>query len=168
MIVQAEHDALIAVAGLPGGGLEALARAVSSAAKATTLASALEELVEAARVVSGAEVAVVRVRAAGTERFEAVAVSGPAALAAELDGTFVAVGEVPARLLDSLDDAPAAVRRAAARAGSRSVLLVPVEAGGAAALFELYRARGAFTRPERLGVELTASYAALTLRTFAA
>ena len=53
MIVQAEHDALIAGAGLPGGGLEALARAVSSAARATTLTEALEELVEAARVVSG-------------------------------------------------------------------------------------------------------------------
>ena len=167
MIVQAEHDALIAGAGLPGGGLEALARAVSSAARATTLTEALEELVEAARVVSGAEVAVVRVRAAGTERFEAVAVSGPGALAAELDGTFVAAGEVPTELLDSLDDAPDVVRRAAARAGSRSVLLAPVEAGAAGALLELYRAGGAFTPPERLGVELTASYAALTLRAFA-
>ncbi len=167
MIVQAEHDVLTAGAGLPGGGLSALARAVSSASQATTLAGALEELVEAARVVSGAEVAVVRVRAAGTDRFEAVAVSGPAALAAELDGTFVAADEMPAELLDSLAAAPAAVRRAAARAGSRSVLVVPVEAGGTAAMLELYRAGGAFTPPERLGVELTASYAALTLRAFA-
>ena len=167
MIVQAEHDVLTAGAGLPGGGLSALARAVSSASRATTLAGALEELVEAARVVSGAEVAVVRVRAAGTDRFEAVAVSGPAALAAELDGTFVAADEMPAELLDSLAAAPAAVRRAAARAGSRSVLVVPVEAGGTAAMLELYRAGGAFTPPERLGVELTASYAALTLRAFA-
>jgi serine phosphatase RsbU (regulator of sigma subunit) len=168
MIVQPEHDVLTAGAGLPGGGLAALARAVSSAAHATTLEGALAELVEAARVVSGAKVAVVRVRAAGIDRFEAVAVSGPAALAAELDGTFMAAEDVPKEPIDSLDGAPASVRRAAARAGSRSVLVVPVEAGGTAATLELYRAGGAFTPPERLGVELTASYAALTLRAFAA
>ena len=168
MIVQTDHDVLTGGSGVPTGGLSALARAVAAAAQETSLAGALEELVDAARVVSGAEVAVVRVRAAGTERFEAVAVSGPAALAAELEGTFVPADEAPTATLESLDGAPDAVRRAAARAGARSVLLVPIEAGGTAATLELYRAGGAFTPSERLGVDLAASYTALTLRAFTA
>ncbi|MGZ4396696.1 MAG: hypothetical protein ACXVZ2_15185, partial [Gaiellaceae bacterium] len=152
---------------MPTGALSALARAVAGAAQEGSLAGALEELVDAARIVSGAEVAVVRVRAVGTERFEAVAVSGPAALAAELEGTFVPADEAPVATLESLDGAPDAVRRAALRAGARSVLLVSVEADGTAATLELYRAGGAFTRSERLGVDLAASFAALTLRAFA-
>jgi serine phosphatase RsbU (regulator of sigma subunit) len=60
------------------------------------------------------------------------------------------------------------VQRAAARAGARSVLLVPIDADGTAATLELYRAGGPFTVAERLGVELAASYTALTLRAFAA
>ncbi|HEX7525291.1 MAG TPA: hypothetical protein VF327_03240, partial [Gaiellaceae bacterium] len=168
MIVQADHDALTAGSGVPESGLSALARVVASAARETSLAGALEGLVGAARLVSGAEVAIVRVRTAGTERFEAVAVSGPASLAAELEGTFVPADEMSKEPLDSLERAPAAVRLAAARAGSRSVLVVPVEAGETAATLELYRAGGAFTPSERLGVELAASFTALTLRAFAA
>ena len=167
MILQADHDVLGAASGVPGGALSALARAVASAARATSLGAALEELAAAARVVSGADVALVRVREAGAERFEAVAVSGPAALAAELEGTFVPADEMPKEVVDSLDGVPAAVRRAAARAGARSVLLVPVEAEGTAATLELYRSGAAFTVAERLGVELAASYTALTLRALA-
>lgn len=168
MIAQTDHDVLTGTAGVPVEGLSALARAVASAAGGASIGVALEELVGAARAVSGADVAVLRVRAPGTERFEAVAISGPAALAAELEGTFVAADEVPRAPLESLDGAPDAVRRAAARAGARSVLLVPVEADGASATLELYRAGAAFTPAERLGVELAAAYAALTLRAFAA
>ena len=113
MIVQAEHDVLAADLGRPCGGLAALARAVASAAQATSLEAALEALVEAAVGVSGADVAVVRVCAAGSERFEAVAVAGPAGLAAELEGTFVPADEMPRQQVDLLDDAPAAVVRAA-------------------------------------------------------
>ena len=168
MIVQADLDALTPGSGVPERGLSALAQAVASAARETSLAGALEGLVGAARLTSGADVAVVRVRAAGTERFEAVAVSGPASLAAELEGTFVPADEMPREPLDLLERAPAAVRLAAARAGSRSVLVVPVEAEETSATLELYRVGGAFTPSERLGVELVASFTALTLRAFAA
>ncbi|MGZ8716734.1 MAG: GAF domain-containing protein, partial [Gaiellaceae bacterium] len=167
MIVQTDHDVPTGGSGVPTEALSALARAVAGAAQETSLAGALEELVDATRLVSGAEVAVVRVRAFGTERFEAVAVSGPAGLAAELEGTFVPADEAPTATLESLDGAPAAVRRAALLAGARSVLLVPVEADGTAATLELYRAGGAFTPSERLGVDLAVSCAALTLRAFA-
>jgi serine phosphatase RsbU (regulator of sigma subunit) len=152
---------------VPVGALASLARAVAAAAHAPELTGALDELAEAARAVSGAEVGLIRLRAAGSDRFEAVAVAGPAALAAELEGTFVPAAEMPPRALDSLDAAPEAVRRAAVRAVARSILLVPVEVDGSAAAIELYRAGGPFTEAERLGVELVVAYAALVLRAFA-
>jgi serine phosphatase RsbU (regulator of sigma subunit) len=167
MIVQADHDVFTGGPGVPAGSLEALARAVATAAQATSLGAAFEALVAAARVVAGAEMAVVRVRAAGSERFEAVAVSGPAGLAAELEGTFVPANEMPGEAVDSLDRAPAAIARGAARAGSTQLLLVPVEAAGTAATVEVYRSGVAFSAAERLGVDLAGSYAALTLRAFA-
>jgi serine phosphatase RsbU (regulator of sigma subunit) len=167
MIVQADHDVLTEPPGVAAGSLAALARAVASAAQAPSLGAALEELAAAGRLVAGAEVAVVRVRAVGSERFEAVAVSGPSGLAAELEGTFVPAGEMPGEPIDSLDRAPVAIARAAARAGSTHLLLVPVETAGTAATIEVYRSRGAFTPAERLGVDLTASSAALALRAFA-
>jgi serine phosphatase RsbU (regulator of sigma subunit) len=167
MIVQADHDVSTAGGGVAADGLAALARAVASAAGAASLGAALEQLVAAARSVAGAELAVVRVRAAGSERFEAVAVSGAAGLAAELEGTFVPAAEMPVEPVDSLEHAPAVIARAAARAGSTSLLLVPVEAAGTAATIEVYRSRGGFTPAQRLGIELAGSYAALTLRAFA-
>jgi serine phosphatase RsbU (regulator of sigma subunit) len=167
MIVQTEHEAPSGVPGVPADALSTLARAVAAAAQAPELAGALDELAEAARVVSGAELALVRIRAGDSDRFEAVAVAGPATLAAELEGTFVPAAEMPAAALDSLEAAPAAVRKAAARAAARSVLLVPVQVDRTGATLELYRAGGAFTEEERLGVELAVAYAALVLRAFA-
>jgi serine phosphatase RsbU (regulator of sigma subunit) len=167
MIVQTDHDSSSGVSDVPVGALAALARAVAAAARAPELAGALDELAEAARAVSGAELALVRIRVAGAGRFEAIAVAGPATLAAELEGTFVPAAEIPASALDSLDEAPDAVQRAAARAGAASILLVPVEVDGVAATIELYRTAGPFTAAERLGVELAAAYAALVLRAFA-
>jgi serine phosphatase RsbU (regulator of sigma subunit) len=168
MIAQTDHDVRTDASGMPPGALSALADAVSAAARETSLGAALEALVDAARLVSRADVAVVRVRAAGTDRFEAVAVAGPATIVAELEGTFVPAGEMPTVTVDSLDAAPGTVRRAAARARARSVLLVPVEADGTAAILELYRAGGAFTPSEQVGADLAAASAALTLRAFVA
>jgi serine phosphatase RsbU (regulator of sigma subunit) len=153
--------------GVQVGALSSLARAVAAAAQAPELTGALVELAEAARAISGAELALVRMRVAGGDRFEAVAVAGPATLAAELEGTFVPAAEMPTGALDLLDTAPEAVRKAAERAGARSILLVPVHADGTAATIELYRAGGTFTEEERLGVELAVAYAALVLRAFA-
>jgi serine phosphatase RsbU (regulator of sigma subunit) len=166
MIVQTDHDSSSGVSDVPAGALASLAHAVAAAAQASELGGALDELAEAARAVSGAELALVRIRAPGDDRFEAIAVAGPATLAAELEGTVVPAAEMPAAALDAREAAPEAVRRAAARAGAASILLVPVQVDGTAATIELYRIGATFTAAERLGVELAVAYAALVLRAF--
>jgi serine phosphatase RsbU (regulator of sigma subunit) len=164
---EAEQDVLAGASGVPVDALAALAAAVAAAAQRPALAGAFDELADAARTVSRAEVALIRVLRPGSERFETVAVAGPAALAAELEGTSVPAAEMPEETLDELAAAPDAVRRAAARAAARSILLLPVRTDGPAATLELYRSGGPFTAAERLGAELAAGCAALVLRAFA-
>src|SRR3954465_1378889 len=113
MIVQTDHEAQRGGSRGRSDALSALAGSVAAAANERSLEGALEVLVDAARAVAGAEVAIVRIRAAGTDRFEAVAVSGPATLVAELEGTFVPADETPTATVESLDGAPDAVRHAA-------------------------------------------------------
>jgi hypothetical protein len=108
---------------VPGEALRALARAVASAALRPTLAGALDDVAEAARVVSSADLALIRVPAG--EDLEAVAVTGPSALAAELDGTHLPASDAPLSTLADLAHAPRGIRRAAAWAGARSVLVIP-------------------------------------------
>jgi serine phosphatase RsbU (regulator of sigma subunit) len=167
MVARAEQDVFAGASGVPLDALAALAAAVAAAAQRPALAGALDELADAARIVSGAEVALVRVLRPESERFETVAVAGPAALAAELEGTSLPAADVPEETVDELAAAPAEVRRAAGRAAARSLLLVPVRTDGPTATLELYRAGGRFTAAERLGAELAAGYAALMLRAFA-
>jgi serine phosphatase RsbU (regulator of sigma subunit) len=159
MVVQADHEAV------SGTVLAALARAVVSAARRPALAAALDDLAEAARTIAGAEVALVRVRAG--DYFETVSVAGPRALAAELEGTRLPAGELPAEALYVLADAPDAVRRAAARAAARSLLLVPISVDGTGATLELFRSGAPFGEAERVAAELAAGQAALMLRAFA-
>ncbi len=168
MIVQTEHDVPTAGPGVPPAALSALASALTAASRATTLPAAVEALAAAARTVSGADIALVRVRvrAPGSDRFEAVAVSGKASLVAELDGTTLPAGELPEGVLDSLEDAPAALRRVAERAGARAILVVPIGLAGREATLELYRASGPFTEVERLGATLAAGSTGLALRAF--
>ncbi|MHB8471204.1 MAG: hypothetical protein ACYDCH_15850, partial [Gaiellaceae bacterium] len=111
MIVQIEDPELV-----PAEALAALAEAVSAAATRDSLAAALGDLVEAARVVAAADLALIRVCAVGDDRLEAIAVAGPAGLAAELEGTHLALADVPSQPVDSLAAAPAVVQRGAARA----------------------------------------------------
>jgi serine phosphatase RsbU (regulator of sigma subunit) len=145
-------------------GLAALARALGLAASRPTLAAALEDLAAAARALAGADVALLRTPAGN--RLEAVAVAGAAALAAELGGTQLPADDVPAAPLADLADAPAAVRRAAARAGARSAFVVPIRVGEQSATLELYRAGPAFTEGEQVAAELAAGQAALLVRAF--
>jgi serine phosphatase RsbU (regulator of sigma subunit) len=161
VVVEADRHA----AGVPLEALAALARGVASAARQPTLAGALEDVSEAARSAAGADIALVRI-AAG-DQLEAVAVAGPSALAAELEGTRLAVGELPGSSTAELDECPAPVRRAAARAGARSVLLIPVRTGELPASLELYRVGGEFTPAERLAAEFAAGLTGLVLRAFA-
>jgi len=151
---------------VPEEALQALARAVASAGMRPTLAGALDDLAEAARAVASADLALVRVPAG--EEVETVAVAGPSALAAELDGTRLAATDVPPSTVADLTDAPEGIRYAAARAGARSVLVIPVRTNEIAATLELYRARDPFTPGERFAAELAGGLAALVLRAFGA
>src|SRR6185437_727424 len=96
-------------------GLTALARALASAALRPGLPEALADLAEAARVIAGADVVLVRLPA-GDGRLEAIAVAGPDALAAELAGTTLPLEDLPRTPLSELAGAPAVLRRTAARA----------------------------------------------------
>ena len=152
--------------GLSIDGLTVLARALAAAAQRSTLGGALADVANAARVVARADLVVVRIPVEA--RLEAVAVAGPPALAAELEGTHLPAGELPQATLTSLPDAPGAVRHAASRAAADALVLVPIRANGTAASLELYRVGQDFSEAERLGAELAAHHAALVLRAFAA
>jgi hypothetical protein len=163
MVVQADREEVSEA--VSAQRLAALARALTSAARRTDLAAALDDLAGAARAVSGAEVGLVRVRAAG-DRLEVVAVAAAPALAAELEGMQLPAADLPAATVRTLAGSPEAVRRTASRAGARSVLLVPVAADGIQATLELYRAGSDFSAAEGVAAELTAAHAGLVLRAF--
>ncbi len=148
--------------------LAALVRAVTTAAGSASASEALQALAEAAQAVSGAEIALVRALDEGGERLEAVAVSAPRALAAELHGTVLRAAELPDAPLDDLARAPAAVRRIGERTGTTRLFLVPARADGYAVSVELFRSGEPFGAQQRLGAELCAAQAALLLRAFAA
>ena len=145
--------------------LTALVRASGVAAGRETLGTALADLAEAARIAAGADLALVRCSSGGA--LEAVAVSGPAALAAELEGTHLPADELPSEPTADLASAPAAVRRAAMRAASPALLLIPVRTADRLASVELYRSGRPFGEAERLAAELAAGQVALVLRAFA-
>jgi serine phosphatase RsbU (regulator of sigma subunit) len=147
--------------------LAALVRAVTAAAGAKSAADALRALAEAAQAVSGADIALVRALDEGGDRLEAVAVAAPRALAAELYGTVLPAGDLPAAPVEELTRAPAGVRRIAARTGATRLLLVPARADGYAATVELLRSGEPFGAEQRLAAELCAAQAALILRAFA-
>jgi serine phosphatase RsbU (regulator of sigma subunit) len=166
MVAQTDQDVLAGASGVPADALAALAGAVAAAAQRPALAGALDELADAARTVCGADLALLRTRTAGSGRFQTAAVAGPAALAAELEGTSLDAAEAPERTLDSAAGAPEAVRHAAARAAAGSLLVVPVRTDGTTGTLELYRSGAPFTAAERLGAELAAACAGLVLRAF--
>ncbi len=152
---------------LPAEALATLTRAVAAAAGRSALDEALRDVAAAALAVAGADVAIVRVLDAAGGRLEALAVAGPAPLAAELEGGRLPVAELPEEPLLELDAAPEAVRRAAERAAASQLLLVPVRVDGAAASLELLRAGEPFAREQRLAAELAAAQLGLVLRAFA-
>jgi serine phosphatase RsbU (regulator of sigma subunit) len=151
-------------AGVSVETLALLAWAVGAAAQRPSLADALDDVAAAARAVAGADVALVRV--ASGDKLEAVAVAGPAALAAELEGTQLPADALPEGAIDDLAAVPEAVRRSAARAAARAVLLIPLRANGHEGSLELYRAGPAFTGAERQAAELAAGQCTLVLRAF--
>jgi serine phosphatase RsbU (regulator of sigma subunit) len=141
--------------------LAELSAALRRAAAETSRAGALQSVADAARTTTGADVAIVRVQVASGQ-LEAIAVAAPPALAAELEGTRLPPADVPAAIVDELDDAPVAARRAAERAAARSVLLVPLDD----ATLELYRGGDRFDDAERVVAEIAGAFVTLTLRAF--
>jgi serine phosphatase RsbU (regulator of sigma subunit) len=152
---------------LPAPSLAALVRAVTEAAVSATASDALRVLAEAARAVSGAEVALVRALDESGSHLEAVAVAAPRALAAELEGTVLPAEDLPAAPVARLSDAPAAVRRVVERAGATELFLVPAHADDCSVSLELLRSGDPFGVEQRLAAELCAAQAALALRAFA-
>jgi serine phosphatase RsbU (regulator of sigma subunit) len=146
--------------------LAALVRAVTAAAGSASASEALLGLAEAAQAVAGAEIALIRADDGSGERLEAVAVAAPRALAAELYGTVLSAAELPQAPLDDLAQAPAAVRRIAARSGAKRLLLIPARVEGCVVSVELFRAGEPFGAEQRLVAELCAAQAALVLRAF--
>jgi len=161
MSVQAATEA----PGIPIDSLASLARGVASAAARSTAGDALADLAEAARRAASADVALVRVQD-GAGELETMAVAGPAALAAELEGSRLAGDELRDGIVDLLEDAPPGVQRTAERAGARTVIVVPVRVDGVAASLELYGS-APFSPADQLTAELAAGLTALVLRAFA-
>jgi serine phosphatase RsbU (regulator of sigma subunit) len=145
--------------------LTALVRASGVAAGRETLGAALADLAGAARIAGAADLALIRCSSANV--LEAVALAGPAALVAELEGTQLPAAELPAEPTTHLASAPASVRHAAARAAAQALLLVPVRSAGRLASVELYRTGAPFREEEQLAAELAAGQVALVLRAFA-
>ncbi len=163
MTVQAESEAPTAAPGIAIDALSALARAAVQAAGRPSLDRALQDVASAAHLGTGSEIAVVRVLDPASGRLEAVAVAGPAPLAAELHGDAISSDGLTEERVELLADAPPGIHRTAQRAGAGQVLVVPIH--GAATL-EVY-ASTAFTVADELVVELAGGLAALVLRAFA-
>jgi serine phosphatase RsbU (regulator of sigma subunit) len=147
--------------------LAVLRHAVAAAARAADAPEALRDLAEAARALTGADAAVVRLLERAGQRLEVVAVAGPSTLAAELAGSSFALGELGDVPLDDLATAPASVRLVAERTGATTLLLLPIHLDDDAASLALFRLGPAFTPEERLAAELAAAVVALVVRMFA-
>jgi serine phosphatase RsbU (regulator of sigma subunit) len=153
-----------------GGTLSAFAMAALGLAEGERAESALEALLRAVALGTGAELLVARLASEDGDLVARAVRSGSAALAAELHGTRVVRGEVPDRELE-LEDAqgdpaaPSGVRRTAARAGLPLALLVPFAADGeVVAVLELYRSDLPFGPEDHALARAAAAHLALARR----
>jgi serine phosphatase RsbU (regulator of sigma subunit) len=154
---------------------EAAARALEAFAAAalelvrSDAADGLRPLVRAVGIGTGAELVVARL-AEGMQLVARAVYAESPALVAELEGTRVpaaAAGEEETELSDAPGDpsAPAAVRRAASRAGAHVVRIVPVALDGeVVAVLELYRSTFGFGPEEEALARAAAAQVALAVR----
>jgi serine phosphatase RsbU (regulator of sigma subunit) len=141
----------------------AVARDTSGAAG---LDQALAEIVERAAEVTGADLVVARLGDDGGLTARAVHAASPA-LQAELEGSRISAGSMPAEERDELLQLPRSLRRAAEQLGATAVLQVPVRAGQAVVgSLELMRRRGAFDERERALARTAAEQVALARRAY--
>ena len=149
--------------------LEAFAAAALELVRGDGPDRGLRPLVRAVGLGTGAELVIARLAEGGQLVARAVYAESPA-LTAELEGTRLPVdevGEEEAELSDATGDpsAPAAVRRAAARAGTQVVRIVPVAVDGeVVAALELYRSRFGFGPEEEALARAAAAHVALAVR----
>src|SRR5919202_1375005 len=153
------------LAGGPRSPLDVLAAAAQAVARSGSVAEAARALATAAARAAHASVAVARVTSTDARHLVTMGVAAAApSLVAELEGSRLAVAELPAHDVDTRDELPESARRIAERVGADAVLLVPVHTGSAACALELYRHRGAFSAEERQIARAAAYQLALEAR----
>ena len=154
---------------LDEGGLDALAQAGLALGLATGLPEALQTVAEATARAVAADVVVARVADPIRARLNTCAVAtGSTAVAAELEGSWLALADVPEFEQAERELLPSSIRRTAERIGAPFVLLLPVHvAGELRGTLELMRSNGAFDDAERRLARLAAAQAALAVRAFA-
>ncbi|MDX6407579.1 MAG: hypothetical protein QOE13_650 [Gaiellaceae bacterium] len=165
MVVRPEQGGI----GLAEGGLDALAEAGVALGLAASLTEAMQTVAEAAARAAGAEVVVVRVADDARASLNACAVAtSSAAVAAELEGSRLPIGDVPEHEVADLAELPETVRRAAERVRASAVLLIPIRIDGQVeGSVELMRAGDGFDDSERRLARLASGQAALAIRAFA-
>jgi len=154
---------------LAEGGLDALAEAAVALGSAASLPEALQAVADAAARAARAEVVVARVADdSHGGRLNACAVAtGSPAVAAELEGSWLSLDDLPETEETDPDRLPEGVRRAADRVHASEILLVPVQVDGRArGSLELMRSCVPFGDAERRVARLSAAQAALAIRAF--
>ena len=134
---------------------------------AAGLDEALAEIVERTAEVASADVVVARLGdEAGGLTARAVHASS-AALQAELEGSRISAGSVPADERDELLQLPRTLRRVAEQLGAGAVLQLPVRAAGVViGSLELMRRQGPFDEHERALARTAADQVALARRAY--
>src|SRR3954447_25472582 len=148
--------------------LDALAAAGLALASAATFAEALQIVASAAARAVHADTVILRAAEGGEDTVQAIAVATQSeALAAELSGVRLELGEVPQHEEAELERLPVGVRRAAERSGASAVVLLPVhDSGKVCGTLELMRPGEPFDDDERRVGRLAAAQASLAIRAF--
>src|SRR5947199_6107502 len=151
-----------------GGGLEALAEAGLALGLAGSLYEAMGIVAAAAGRAADASVVVARVVDEAGRSLNACAVAtDSAAVAAELEGSRLGLGDVPEHEESELELLPQPVSRAVERVQASAVLLIPVRVDGRIeGSLELMRHGADFDEGERRLARLAAGQAALVIRAF--
>src|SRR3954467_2145245 len=152
---------------LTESGLQALARAGPAVGDARNLSEALQILAEATGFATGAEIVIMRV-ADEASLVTCAVVTDSAAVAAELEGSRLALEDVPEFEESALERLPEGVRRAAERVHAGAAVLIPVHLDGhVQGSVELMRAEAPFAEHELRFARIAAGQAGLVIRAFA-
>jgi serine phosphatase RsbU (regulator of sigma subunit) len=163
--------AVVTMIGEEEDALEALAAVAASLLREPPARDAIERLAAIAATATASDAAIVRtVEPGGTELRARVVRAGTAALAAELEGSRLAVGAVPREEVEVEYPAAAssltpALRRVAARVRADTALIFPIAFDDApVATLELLRAGEPYSARERMLARLAAVHIGLAVR----